>query len=83
MRIKSMSEIDEIVARVLEKLGVEPTKPARWKQHYYISKAVPPLGGKRPDGWICSNCGKHSYIKSDFCSGCRSKMSKEADDDET
>ena len=62
-----MSYIDEI----LKEMGVEPNKPAQWKPHYYNSKFF----GSREDGWICSKCGKHSYVKSNVCDGCNSQMS--------
>ncbi len=45
---------------------------AKWKQHYYTSAA--PMGGKYEDGWICSCCGKHSYVRKEICDGCDSIM---------
>ena len=49
-------------------------KPPHWVQDYYISKANPPVGGKYPDGFICSCCLKKSYSKKESCDGCGSVM---------
>lgn len=67
----SESMIDEI----LKEMGVEPNKPARWKPHYYTSMSVPPA--KRQEGWFCSKCGKHSWVKRNVCDGCDSHMQEE------
>lgn len=75
-----MVDIDHTIAKVLKEMGVEPNKPARWKPHYYVSKADPPLGGKRQDGWFCSRCGKHSYARKKVCDGCDSEMLTEEGD---
>lgn len=72
--------MESLIASVLREMGVEPNKPARWKPHYYISNAAPPIGGKRQDGWICSKCGKHSYVKKNVCDGCNSQMPTESED---
>lgn len=69
-----MDIIDSIANACLKEMGCEPDKPARWLPHYYFSKAKPPIGGKRQDGWICSHCGKHSYWRASICDGCKSKM---------
>ena len=66
--------MDDIIRNVLHELGVDQSIPPTWIPHYYISKADPPIGGKRQDGWTCSFCGKHSYIKAEICSGCDSHM---------
>lgn len=68
------AQLDGIIADVLKGLGVEPDKQARWLPYYYFSKAAPPIGGKRQDGWICSHCGKHSYRKASVCDGCKKIM---------
>ena len=47
---------------------------AKWKPHYYISKAHLQLGGNIEDGWTCSYCGKHSYVRKEICDGCDSIM---------
>lgn len=72
-----MSGIDSLVNSVLKEMGVKPNEPARWIEHYYISQAAPPIGGKRLDGYICSKCGKHSYVKRSVCDGCNSQMPTE------
>lgn len=69
-----MNVSDSFINNILKKMGVEPDKPPRWKPHYYISKADPPMGGKRQDGWFCSCCGKHSYTRKNVCDGCDSTM---------
>lgn len=81
MRDKQIEElyIDSLVTSVLREMGVDPNKPARWMQRYYISTADPPVGGKRPDGWNCSKCGKYSYYKASVCEGCNSQMSTESE----
>ena len=69
-----MELTDSLIDGILRDMGVEPSKPARWKPYYYISKAAPPIGGKRQDGWFCSRCGKHSWTKGKVCDGCNSQM---------
>lgn len=49
-------------------------KNMKWRPYYYISKAEPPVGGKRQDGWSCSVCGKHSYLRKEICDGCNTVM---------
>ena len=69
-----MSDLDSLICRALKEMGVEPNKPARWKPCYHISKARTPIGGKRPDGWMCSRCGKYSCVRKKVCDGCNSEM---------
>ena len=53
---------------------VAELKNIKWRPYYYISKAEPPVGGKRQDGWSCSVCGKHSYSRKEICDGCNTVM---------
>lgn len=77
-----MVNIDCALDKIMKERGIDPTKPAKWKQDYYISKADPPIGGKRKDGWYCSKCGKKSYVRTPICSGCNSKITNEETDNE-
>ena len=70
-----MKVTDSFVNGILKEMGCEPEKPARWKPHYYISR----IFGRREDGWICSKCGKHSYVKRSVCDGCNSQMPMESE----
>ena len=56
------------------KADVAELKNIKWRPYYYISKAEPPVGGKRQDGWSCSVCGKHSYSRKEICDGCNTVM---------
>lgn len=69
-----MKPTGNVMDRVINDIGGKPSRPAKWKQHYYISQAAPPIGGKREDGWVCSYCGKHSWTKKKVCDGCNSYM---------
>lgn len=53
---------------------VAEIKNMKWRRHYYISSS--PMGGKYEDGWICSVCGKHSYLRKEICDGCNTIMWK-------
>lgn len=77
--IDEKSFFPAIVARALEEMpaaDVVEIKNMKWRPHYYISKAIPPIGGKRQDGWSCSVCGKHSYSRKEICDGCNTVMWK-------
>lgn len=76
--------IDSLIKDILKEMGVDESKPPQWIPHYYDSKGKPPMGGKRQDGWLCSYCGKHSYIRKKTCDGCNSIMenSKERGDEQ-
>lgn len=56
--------------------NVAELKNMKWRPHYYTSKAIPPIGGKRQEGWCCSICGKHSYSRKEICDGCNTVMWK-------
>ena len=69
-----MKVTDSFVNGILKDMGVNPNQPPHWIQQYYISKADPPIGGKTPDGYMCSFCGRKSYSKLNKCDACNSIM---------
>lgn len=65
--------IDALIAKVVAEMGLEPDKPARWRQHFYHSKNTI-VGVAWPDGGTCSRCGIYSCVKKETCPGCGEKM---------
>ena len=72
-----MDEIDIMIEKILNKMGVDQSQPPHWIQKMYKSKSI--LEYERPDGYTCSYCGKHSYLKKEKCDGCNSIMVLETD----
>lgn len=69
----SVDNADALIAQVVAEMGLEPDKPARWRQRWYFSHNTV-VGGYRPDGWTCSRCGIYSCVKKETCPGCGAKM---------
>ena len=69
-------DIDKLVTEVMNEMGVEPNKPARWKVHIHncIDQSTGEVYRKMEDGYVCSKCGKHSCSKKSICDGCGSTM---------
>lgn len=65
---------DGYVNGILRDMGVDvdKKKPPHWITKYYHSKSI--FGGKVGDGYMCSRCGKHSWVMKDVCDGCNSVM---------
>lgn len=68
-----MNLSDEYINGLLREMGVDVDckKPPHWVEQY--SKSI--IGdAKYGDGYMCSRCGKHSYARTETCSGCNSVM---------
>jgi hypothetical protein len=67
---------DDKLNDILRSMGVDvdKKKSPHWITQYYHSKSI--FGGKYENGYICSQCGKHSWVKKDVCDGCNSVMTK-------
>lgn len=72
---------DTVLNDILRDIGVDVSKrtTAHWIQDYYKSKSI--FGGKYEDGYICSCCGKKSWVKKYVCDGCNSLMTNVRSDD--
>jgi len=58
----------EVLARVLSMCKLDKSKPPIWEPYYPLKDS------KYRNGWTCSCCGKHSFVKKEICEGCDSVM---------
>ena len=67
---------NEMLKAEVERL-LNPTT-ALWRQAYYHSQTLLTDGriykSQYKDGYICSRCGKKSWVAKDICDGCKSVM---------
>lgn len=76
--VKTAKELQTVIKEKdaeIERL-LNPTT-ALWIQDYYDSQTL--IDGKifkskYEDGYICSRCGKKSWVNKDICDGCKSVM---------
>lgn len=69
--------VDGVWRNIGVSLELDMTTPPHWVQEYYCTEYRDGTKYESEDGFVCSCCGKKSYVKKAVCDGCDSVMTIE------